>query len=53
MTVSVVTYRKGGSPEAVTAAAQKLKTLAAKYGAQQFMLNSVVAGADAGQWQGC
>jgi hypothetical protein len=50
MTVSVVTYRKGGTPEAVAAAAQKLKAFVVQNGAQQFMLNSVVAGADAGQW---
>ena len=50
MSVSVVTYRKGGTHETVTAAARKLKTFAEKHGAEQFIVNSVVAGSDAGQW---
>ncbi len=50
MGINVVTYRKGGNPEAVKAAARKLKAFAEKHGAQQFVINSVVAGPDAGQW---
>ena len=50
MTVSVVTYRKGGTSEGVKAAAQKLRAFAEKHGVQQFVLNSVVAGPDVGQW---
>ena len=50
MTVSVVTYRKGGTHEAVTAAARKLRASAMKHGAQGLALNAVIAGPDAGQW---
>ena len=50
MSVSVVTYRKGGTREAVTAAAQKLKAYAEKHGAGQLVVNSVIAGSDVGQW---
>jgi hypothetical protein len=50
MTVSVVTYRKGGTHEAVTAAARKLKAFVEKHGAERFTLNTVTAGSDAGQW---
>jgi hypothetical protein len=50
MTVSVVTYRKGGTRETVTAAARKLKAFVEKHGAQGLILNAVTAGADAGQW---
>ena len=50
MGINVVTYRKGGNHEAVKAAARKLKAFAEKHGAQQFAMNSVVAGPDAGQW---
>jgi hypothetical protein len=34
MSVSVVTYRKGGTHETVTAAARKLKAFAEKHGAE-------------------
>ena len=50
MSINVVTYRKGGKHETVTAAARKLKAFVEKHGAQQFVINSVVAGPDAGQW---
>jgi hypothetical protein len=50
MSISVVTYRKGGTGEAVKAAAQKLKAFAEKHGAQQLVVNSVIAGPDVGQW---
>lgn len=50
MTVNVVTYRKGGTREAVTAAAKKGKTVWEKHGAERFVLNFVTAGPDAGQW---
>ena len=50
MSVSVVTYRKGGTHETVTAAARKLKAFAEKHGARQLVVNSVSAGSDAGQW---
>jgi hypothetical protein len=50
MSVSVVTYRKGGTHEAVTAAARKLKAFAEKHGAGQLVVNSVIAGSDVGQW---
>jgi hypothetical protein len=50
MAVSVVTYRKGGTREAVTGAAQKLKTFAEKHGAERLVVNSVIAGPDVGQW---
>jgi hypothetical protein len=50
MTVSVVTYRKGGTHEAVMAAARKLRTFVEKHGAERLVLNAVTAGPDAGQW---
>jgi hypothetical protein len=50
MTVSVVTYRRGGTGEAVKAAAQKLRAFAEKHGAPQLLVNSVIAGPDVGQW---
>ena len=50
MTVTVVTYRKGGNPEAVTAAARKGKAVWEKHGAERFMLNFVAAGPDPGHW---
>jgi hypothetical protein len=49
MTVSVVTYRKGGAPDAIVAAARKGKAVWDKSGAQSFMLSFVAAGPDAGQ----
>jgi hypothetical protein len=50
MTVTVVTYRKGGTREAVTAAARELKVFVVKHGAEGLALNAVTAGPDAGQW---
>jgi len=50
MTVTVVTYRKGGTREAVTAAARKGQAVWEKYGADRFMLNYVTSGPDPGQW---
>jgi hypothetical protein len=50
VSVSVVTYRKGGTHEAVTAAARKLKAFNEKHGAGQLVVNAVVAGSDVGQW---
>jgi hypothetical protein len=49
MTVSVVTYRKGGAPDAIAAAARKGKAVWDRSGAQNFMLSFVAAGPDAGQ----
>jgi hypothetical protein len=50
VSVSVVTYRKEGTREAVTAAARKLKVFAERHGAEQLVVHSVIAGSDAGQW---
>jgi hypothetical protein len=50
MSASVETYRKGGTHEAVTAAARKLKAFAEKRDAGQLVVNSVIAGSDVGQW---
>jgi hypothetical protein len=50
MSVSVVTYRKGGTHETVTAAARKLKAFTEKHGAGQLVVNSVIAGSDVGHW---
>lgn len=49
MPISVVTYRKGGTGEAVMAAAQKGKLIWEKHGAE-FFVNQIMAGPDAGQW---
>lgn len=50
MAISVVTYRKGGTNEAITAAARKGKAVFEKHGAAGFIANQVIAGSDAGQW---
>jgi hypothetical protein len=50
MSVTAVTYWKGGKPADIVAAAKKAKAIFAKHGAQNFQLNRVHAGPDAGQW---
>jgi hypothetical protein len=50
MSVTAVTYWKGGRPADIVAAAKKAKAIFAKHGAQNFQLNRVHAGPDAGQW---
>ena len=50
MTVSVVTFRKGGTRAAMTAAAQKLKAAWLKNGADSVVLSGVAAGPDSGNW---
>ena len=50
MSVTAVTYWKGGKPEDIVAAAKKAKAIFAKHGAQNFQLNRVHAGPEAGQW---
>ena len=50
MPVTAVTYWKGGKPEDIVAAAKKAKAIFAKHGAQNFQLNRVHAGPEAGQW---
>jgi hypothetical protein len=50
MTVTVVTYRKGGTRDAVVAAARKGKAVWEKHGADRFMLSAVTAGPDPGHW---
>ena len=50
MGVSVVTYRKGGTREAVVVAAARGREVFKRHGADNFLLNQVVAGADTGQW---
>ncbi len=50
MTVSIVTYRKGGKREVVAAVAAKGKAVFERHGAERFQLNQVISGADPGQW---
>ena len=50
MSVTAVTYWKGGKAGDIVAAAKKAKAIFAKHGAQNFQLNRVHAGPDAGQW---
>lgn len=50
MSVSLVTFRKGGTGEAMIAATRKLKVVMEKHGAEGVTLGSVMAGPDAGQW---
>jgi len=50
MAVSVVTFRKGGTHEAMIAATRKLKAAAEKNGAESVVLSNVRAGPDADQW---
>lgn len=50
MTINLVTYRKGGKPAEMAAAAKRLKAFALKRGAEGLQLSTVIAGPDAGQW---
>jgi hypothetical protein len=50
MAIILVTYRKGGKPADMAAAAKQLKALALKHGAEGLQLSTVIAGPDAGQW---
>ncbi|MGD0106958.1 MAG: hypothetical protein ABSC06_23410 [Rhodopila sp.] len=50
MPISLVTYRKGGTGEAMIAATRKLKLALEKYGAESIVISQVIAGPDAGQW---
>jgi hypothetical protein len=50
MTISVVTYRKGGTQDVITAAARKGKAVFQKHGAAAFIASQVLVGPDAGQW---
>jgi len=50
MTVSTVSYWKGGKHEQMVAVASKAKAFFTKHGAERFQLNFVHAGPDAGQW---
>jgi len=52
MSVSMVTVRRGGSREAMIAATRKLKAVAEKNGATNFVLNQIVVGTthESGQW---
>jgi hypothetical protein len=49
MPISVVSYRKGGTGEALVAAARKGKLVWEKYGAK-FFVNQIMVGPDSGQW---
>ena len=50
MAINLVTYRKGGKPEDVTAASKQLRALVMKHGAEDLQLSTEIAGPDAGQW---
>ncbi len=50
MTISVVTYRRGGTHDVITAAARKGKAVFQKHGAAAFIASQVLVGPDAGQW---
>jgi hypothetical protein len=50
VSVSMVTFRKGGKREAVMAATKKLKVVMVKHGATDVTLGQVTAGPDSGQW---
>jgi len=50
MSVSLVTFRKGATSEAMIAATRKLKVVLEKHGAERVTLANVTAGPDAGQW---
>lgn len=49
MSISVATYRKGGTRDAMMPAARKSKALFERHGADHFILNHVVADPDSGQ----
>ena len=50
MSVAMVTVRKGGTRDVMTAATRKLKVGLEKHGAESVVLSQVVAGPDAGAW---
>ncbi len=50
MSISVVTVRKGGTRDAVTAATRKLKVVLEKHGAESVVLSQVMTGPDSGNW---
>ncbi len=50
MSVAMVTARKGGTRDVMTAATRKLKIGLEKHGAESVVLSHVVAGPDAGTW---
>ena len=50
MSVSLVTFRKGGTRDAVATATKALKAALEKHGAESVTLSHVTAGPDAGQW---
>jgi hypothetical protein len=50
MSVTTVTYWKGGKPEQIVPAAKQAKAILIKHGAQHVELNKVYAGPDTGQW---
>jgi len=50
MAINLVTHRKGGKPEEVTAAAKQMRAFVMKHGAEDLQLSTEIAGPDAGQW---
>ncbi len=50
MSITAVTYWKGGKPEDIVAAAKKAKETYARHDAHRFQLNRVHAGPETGQW---
>jgi hypothetical protein len=46
----VVTYRKGGTHDVITAAAQKGNAVFQKHGAAAFIASQIIVGPYAGQW---
>ena len=50
MSITSVTYWKGGKPEDLVVAAKKAKAIIVKHGAQQFQLGRGHAGPEVGQW---
>ena len=50
MSITSVTYWKGGKPEEMVAAAKKAKATIVKHGAQQFQLGRMHSGPEVGQW---
>ena len=50
MAINLVTHRKGGKPDDITAAAKRLKALVTKHGAEDLQLSTEITGPHAGEW---
>ena len=50
MAINLITHRKGGKPNDITAAAKRLKALVTRHGAEDLQLSTEITGPHAGEW---